>query len=100
MTSPHLLVPDAARLDAAAVRTLEMIAVLRSRLPSLRDELDAVRRRAAELQHETAWRARAASDYRSRLDAWRAWADGVAARVDQLDDELRRVQVRLVAGGP
>ncbi|MDF2580845.1 MAG: hypothetical protein K0S49_2424, partial [Microbacterium sp.] len=49
-----------------------MIAVLRSRLPSLRDELDAVRRRAAELQHETAWRARAASDYRSRLDAWRA----------------------------
>lgn len=77
-----------------------MIAALRPRLTSLRDELEAVRRRAAELQHETAWRARAASDYRTRLDAWRERADGVAARVDQLDDELRRVQILLATGGP
>ncbi|MDQ1217840.1 hypothetical protein [Microbacterium arborescens] len=99
MTSPQLLVPDATRLDAASVRTLEMIAALRPRLTALRDEVDAVRRRAAELERDTAWRARAARDYRERLAAWRERSDNAAMRIDRLDDELRRVQARLVTGG-
>ncbi|MFB8891510.1 hypothetical protein [Microbacterium plantarum] len=86
--------------ESAAARTLEMIASLRARLPALRDELDVIRRGAADLDHDTAWRARAARGYRDRLADWRARTDDASARIERLDDELRHVQARLVMGGP
>ncbi|OWP23623.1 hypothetical protein CBF90_02555 [Microbacterium sp. AISO3] len=100
MPPPEPLVSNATPLDAAPVLTLEMIAALRPRLTALRAEVDAIRRRAAELEHDTAWRARAAREYRERLAAWRERSDDAAMRIDRLDDELHRVQTRLVAGGP
>ncbi|WP_143024956.1 hypothetical protein [Microbacterium sp. cf332] len=81
--------------DASDVRTLELIGSLRGRLVVARDELSAVRRRAAELDHETAWRARAALEYRRSLGAWRERLAEAAARMELLDDELRGLERRL-----
>ncbi|MFS0713256.1 hypothetical protein ABC195_05185 [Microbacterium sp. 2P01SA-2] len=100
MISPPLLAPGSAGLDAATVRTLEMIASLRPRLTHLGDDVDALRRRVAELERDTAWRARAARVFRSRLAGWRDRSDDVAVRIDRLDGELRHVQTQLVRGGP
>lgn len=98
MTAPPAILEASLAADPAAARTLEMLTSLRTRLRAARDELDAIRRRAAGLEHDTAWRARAAREYRAGLAAWRERGDDAAARVDVLDDELHWAQARLVMG--
>ena len=85
---------DRSASDAAV---LEAVANARERLGRIADELDALRRRAADLALETAWRARAADDYRTGLARWRETTAELPARAASLDDELRHVIARIAA---
>lgn len=82
--------------DAAALAALDD---LRARLGGVAERVADVQHRGATLADETAWRSRAAEDYRAMLSEWRMRL--VAARLvaDALDGELSSARARIVATG-
>jgi len=88
---------DPAAADIAAAEAAVAVAITRARVRRLRDDLESVRAAGARLDHDTAWRARAAEGYRGGLARWRDGLTEAATRLETLDAELRHAAAWLEA---